>query len=75
MSDAEEVAGKTPGGLPGYRLLTGPDDAAFCWRVSEALDLGWGLFGDPAIAVDPSGRVTVAQALLWPIVLASVETA
>ena len=26
-----------PDGLPTYRLLTGPDDAAFCHRVSEAL--------------------------------------
>lgn len=26
--------------LPRYRLLTGPDDAAFCKRVSEALDQG-----------------------------------
>ncbi|SEG52051.1 protein of unknown function [Bosea lathyri] len=24
-----------------YRYLTGPDDAAFCHRVSEALSQGW----------------------------------
>ena len=29
-----------PDNLPTYRLLTGPDDAAFCKRVSEALALG-----------------------------------
>ena len=38
-----------PNGLPRYRLLTGPDDEAFCRRVSEALDLGYELYGDPAI--------------------------
>jgi hypothetical protein len=26
-----------------YRYLTGPDDAAFCHRVSEALSQGWQL--------------------------------
>jgi hypothetical protein len=31
---------KPPKGLPAYRILTGPDDAAFCHRVSEALALG-----------------------------------
>ncbi len=31
-----------------YRLLTGPDDAAFCHRVSEALALGYELYGSPA---------------------------
>jgi hypothetical protein len=35
-------------GLPTYRLLTGPDDAAFCRRVSEALALGYELYGSPA---------------------------
>ncbi|MCP9991941.1 DUF1737 domain-containing protein [Streptomyces albogriseolus] len=32
-----------PDGLPVYRVLTGPDDSAFCRRVSEALDLGYRL--------------------------------
>ena len=26
-----------------YRMLTGPDDASFCHRVSEALSKGWQL--------------------------------
>lgn len=30
-----------------YRYLTGPDDASFCHRVSEALSLGWSLYGQP----------------------------
>jgi hypothetical protein len=46
-------------------MLTGPDDAAFCYRVSEALDLGYELHGSPALAVK-DGAAIVAQALLWP---------
>lgn len=50
------------GDLPRYRVLTGPDDAAFCWRVSEALDLGYELHGSPSLTFDGE-RVIVAQAL------------
>jgi hypothetical protein len=53
-----------PNGLPRYRLLTGPDDEAFCRRVSEALDLGYELYGDPAISLD-GGRAVAAQAVVW----------
>ena len=48
-----------------YRLLTGPDDAAFCRRVSEALDDGYELHGSPAITDTPDGPV-VAQAVVLP---------
>ncbi|AXE89520.1 DUF1737 domain-containing protein [Streptomyces sp. Go-475] len=54
-----------PDDLPRYRVLTGPDDAAFCRRVSEALDLGYELHGGPAVTFDGE-RVIVAQALLRP---------
>ena len=54
-----------PNGLPRYRVLTGPDDAKFCHRVSEALDLGYRLHGSPAATFD-GNRVIVAQALIWP---------
>jgi hypothetical protein len=40
-----------PDNLPSYRVLTGPDDAAFCHRVSEALLLGYELYGPPAVSV------------------------
>jgi len=53
-----------PQGLPIYRLLSGPDDAAFCHRVSEAIELGYRLYGSPAATFD-GHRVIVAQALLW----------
>lgn len=54
-----------PNGLPVYRLLTGPDDAEFCRRVSEALALGYRLYGSPSIACS-AGKTVAAQAVLWP---------
>lgn len=54
-----------PDNLPIYRLLTGPDDAAFCRRVSEALALGYMLYGSPAATFNGT-NVIVAQALIWP---------
>lgn len=54
-----------PDGLPVYRVLTGPDDAAFCRRVSEAIGLGYVLHGSPAVAFNGE-QVIVAQALIWP---------
>ncbi|MFI6265341.1 DUF1737 domain-containing protein [Micromonospora sp. NPDC051006] len=59
------MAHQPPNGLPRYRVLTGPDDEAFCRRVSEALDLGFSLHGGPAITFNGE-RVIVAQALTWP---------
>lgn len=44
--------------------MTGPDDEAFCRRVSEALELGYELYGNPAISLD-GGRAVVAQAVVW----------
>lgn len=57
-------ASTPPDGLPIYRLLTGPDDAAFCHRVSAALALGYRLHGSPAATFNGT-QVIVAQALLW----------
>ncbi|MFP1628046.1 DUF1737 domain-containing protein [Streptomyces sp. 5K101] len=54
-----------PDGLPIYRVLTGPDDATFCRRVSEAMDRGYELHEGPAVTFNGE-RVIVAQALLWP---------
>jgi hypothetical protein len=54
-----------PDALPIYRILKGPDGAAFCHRVSTALALGYELYGSPAATFD--GRhVVVAQAMIWP---------
>ena len=49
-----------------YRLLTGPDDATFCQRVSDALQEGYVLYGSPAITSRPDGTIIVAQAVVWP---------
>lgn len=54
-----------PDDLPRYRLLTGPDDEAFCHRVSAALDVGYELYGSPSVTFNGE-RVIVAQAVLWP---------
>ena len=54
-----------PNDLPVYRILTGPDDAAFCRRVSEAIAMGYVLYGSPAATFNGS-QVIVAQALVWP---------
>ena len=48
-----------------YRLLTGPDDSAFCHKVTEALAKGWRLHGSPAYAYDQaSGEMRCAQAVV-----------
>ena len=57
-------AARPEGGLR-YRCLTGPDDAAFCRRVSDALDEGYVLVGPPSVAFNGSD-VIVAQAVVWP---------
>ena len=54
-----------PDDLPVYRVLTGPDDAAFCRRVGEAITLGYRLHEGPAVTFN-GDQVIVAQALLWP---------
>jgi len=47
-----------------YRYLTGPDDASFCHRVTEALSRGWTLYGSPTLTFDSAtGRVICGQAL------------
>ncbi len=56
---------QTPDDLPIYRLLTGKDDAAFCRRVSEALVLGYRLYGAPSATFNGE-HVVVAQAIVWP---------
>jgi hypothetical protein len=58
-------ASAPPDGMPTYRLLTGPDDASFCRRVSDALALGYRLYGSPAATFN-GHTVIVAQAIVWP---------
>ena len=46
-----------------YRLLTGPDDSAFCHRVTEALYRGWQLHGAPTLTFNGE-RVIAGQAIV-----------
>jgi len=48
-----------------YRLLTGPDDAAFCHRITDALNKGWALSGAPSVTFNTvTGQVIAAQAIV-----------
>jgi hypothetical protein len=67
MGAAKSAGSGPPQGLPVYRLLTGPDDASFCQRVSEALAMGYSLYGSPAVTFNGE-RVIAAQAVIWPTV-------
>lgn len=49
-----------------YRLLTGPDDADFCKRVSRALEEGYELYNAPTMTYNPAAeRMFVSQAVIW----------
>ena len=46
-----------------YRFLTGKDDANFCRRVSESLEKGYKLYGQPTMVVK-DGEVYVGQVVV-----------
>ena len=48
-----------------YRFPTGPDDASFCQRVSDALADGYILYGDPVMVVSDGQRIC-GQAVILP---------
>lgn len=62
---------KNETGHPPYRMLTGPDDASFCLKVSRALEEGYELYGSPSATFNGE-RVIVAQAVIWPDVEARI---
>lgn len=48
-----------------YRLITGPDDAEFCGRISALLEEGYVLHGPPTLTC--KGDVVIAgQAVILP---------
>ncbi|WP_072690677.1 DUF1737 domain-containing protein [Rhodococcus marinonascens] len=53
-----------PEDLPRYRVLTGPDDTAFCHRVSEELAKGYVLHAGPTATFNGES-VILAQAIVW----------
>ena len=71
MSAKRASKNAPPHGLPTYRLLTGPDDAVFCRRVSEALALGYKLYGSPAVTSNGKD-IIVAQAIIWPSIQGAI---
>ncbi len=42
-----------------YRYLTGKDDAAFCHRITAALNKGWLLYGPPTLTYDAEKKHAV----------------
>ncbi|WP_330182385.1 DUF1737 domain-containing protein [Nocardia sp. NBC_01503] len=48
-----------------YRLITGPDDATFCERISALLDEGYLLHGSPSVTFNGT-NVIAAQAVVLP---------
>ena len=64
MNVATENILQPPENLPIYRILTSPDDAKFCVRVSEALKFDYQLYGSPALTFN-GVNVIVAQAIIW----------
>ncbi|MDD1500040.1 DUF1737 domain-containing protein [Agrobacterium sp. CNPSo 3708] len=40
-----------------YRFITGPDDAKFCHRVTDALNKGWELAGSPSYAFNAAAGI------------------
>jgi hypothetical protein len=42
-----------------YRFITGPDDASFCHRVSDALSKGWQLYGTPSLTYDAEQKKVI----------------
>lgn len=51
--------------MKAYRLLTEDDTSAFCHKVSQALDKGWVLHGDPVYAFDAKrGVMRCGQAVV-----------
>jgi hypothetical protein len=48
-----------------YRFLTGPDDNAFCHRVTAALNKGWSLHGSPSLTFNSTtGQVIAGQSVV-----------
>jgi hypothetical protein len=65
MTQPADAAAAPQGSFTAYRMLTGPDDAAFCRRVTEALLAGWRLHGPASLAYDAAlGRVICGQAIV-----------
>ena len=45
-----------------YRYITGPDDAAFCHRITALLNKGWLLYGQPTLTYDAEQKRSINKA-------------
>ncbi len=51
--------------MKAYRLLTAEDTSGFCHKVTNALNQGWELYGDPQYTFDATqGKRFCAQAVV-----------
>lgn len=57
-----------------YRFLTGEDNADFCQRVSDALDQGYVLYGQPVMISEGVKRM-VGQAVVKPHIMRQITSA
>ena len=46
-----------------YKFITGPDDSKFCARITEFLNNGWKLYGNPTMSFDGK-TIIVGQAII-----------
>jgi hypothetical protein len=63
-SNMDQLTPSPPRGMPTYRLLTGKDDDVFCQRVSEALAMGYELYGSPTLTFN-GDHCVAGQAIVW----------
>ena len=62
--ESPAYGGSETGTMKVYRYLTGKDDAAFCHRVTHALNNGWQLYGQPTLTFDQKrGEVICGQVI------------
>lgn len=61
----EKASSQSEAVMKVYRYITGKDDAAFCHRITDALNRGWDLYGQTTITYDPKrGAVICGQAIM-----------
>ncbi len=54
--------------MKAYRYITGPDDAEFCRRITQLLNQGWELAGQPTLTYNADKkRVICGQTVLKEI--------
>ena len=55
-----------------YRFLTGPDDAGFCQKVSDAFVGGYVVYGDPVME-SCNGEIVCGRVIILPGVRSGIQ--